>query len=236
MHLCILQSGEINPAIADNLPDYQDMYTALFAEYASSVHLTYIQARHGEIPSDINDFDAYLITGSPRGVYNDDDWIEPLHSFVREIYRSGKPLIGICFGHQIIANALGGHAEKSSNGWGVGIRSIPVTTSSDILPEDCSSLDLLYMHQDQVISLPEGATTLMGDDFCPIAAFNIGDQVLCFQGHPEFTHDVVSAIIDHRENDIGQDVAEIGRGSLSRSHDGHAVGQILYNFMKRTLN
>lgn len=235
MHLCILQSGEINPAIADGLPGYQDMYTALFAESAPSVHLTYIQTRHGETPSDIDDFDAYLVTGSPRGVYNDDDWIAPLHNFIRAIYRAGKPLIGICFGHQIIANALGGHAEKSARGWGAGIRTIPVTNTSDIIPADCASLDLLYMHQDQVTALPEGATTLMGDEFCPIAAYSIGDQVLCFQGHPEFTHSVVDAIIDLREDEIGADRSAVARGSLEKAHDGTKVGEIVYNFLRRSL-
>ena len=235
MHLCILQSGEINPAIAEGLPGYQDMYSALFAEAAPDVHLTYIQTRHGEIPSDIDDFDAYLITGSPRGVYNDDDWIAPLHDFVRAIYRAGKPLIGICFGHQVIANALGGHAEKSSQGWGAGIRTIPVINPSDIIPADCTSLDLLYMHQDQVTSLPEGATTLMGDTFCPIAAYSIGDQVLCFQGHPEFTHPVVKAIIDLREEEIGTERSATAHDSLKKPHDGATVGHILYNFLRHSL-
>ena len=229
MRLCILQAGEINPAIADGLPGYQDMYSALFAENAPSVDITYVMTRHGETAA-LDDYDAFLITGSPRGVYNDDDWIAPLHEFVRQIYASGKPLLGICFGHQIIANALGGKAVKSEKGWGAGIRTIPVTGTPELFPEGCASLDLLYMHQDQVITLPEGATTIMGDEFCPIAAYHMGDQVLCFQGHPEFTNDVVGAIIDLREDQIGHDKSVAGHESL-RPHDGAIVGQIFDRFL-----
>ena len=235
MKLCILQAGEINPDIADNLPGYQDMYSALFAENAPSVDITYVQTLHGEFP-ELDDYDAYLVTGSPRGVYDADSWISTLEDFLRRAYASGKILIGICFGHQIIANALGGKAEKSEKGWGVGIRSIPVTTSSDLIPENCENLDLLYMHQDQVTALPEGATTLMGDDFCPIAAFHIGNQVLCFQGHPEFTQDVVGAIIDHRVDAIGHETAATGHESLKRDHQGAIIGQIFERFLTEANN
>lgn len=233
MNLCILQTGELSAKVGKDLPSYQDMYTALFKGASPDIRLTYIQTRHGETPPSIEDFDAYLITGSPKGVYDDADWIPPLHDLVREIYRAGKPLIGICFGHQLIANALGGEAAKSKKGWGAGIKKIPVLEQSDIIPEDCQSLDLLYMHQDQVTSLPKGATRLMGDDFCPIAAYHIGEQVLCFQGHPEFTQKVVKAIIDFREADIGQQEAESGRKSLTRPHDGQKLGKIMYDFLKR---
>lgn len=235
MKLCILQAGEINPAIADNLPGYQDMYSALFAENAPSVDITYVQARHGELPA-LEDYSAYLVTGSPRGVYDSDEWIGELEDFIRTAYASGKTLIGVCFGHQIIANALGGKAEKSEKGWGVGIRSTPVTTSSDLIPENCESLDLLYMHQDQVTTLPEDATTLMGDDFCPIAAFHIGNQVLCFQGHPEFTKDVVGAIIDLRIDAIGSERGATGHESLKRDHQGAIIGQIFERFLTKANN
>lgn len=230
MRLCILQAGEMNKDIAEGLPGYQDMYSALFADNAPSVEVTFVMTLEGETAA-LDDYDAFLITGSPRGVYDNDDWIAHLHQFVRQVYASGKPLMGICFGHQIIANALGGKAEKSEKGWGVGIRSVPVTGASDLFPEGCASLDLLYMHQDQVTTLPEGATSLMGDDFCPIAAFNIGDQVLCFQGHPEFTQDVVGAIIDLREDDIGITTSAAGHESLKRPHDGAIVGQIFDRFL-----
>ena len=234
MKLGILQSGEINPAIADGLPGYQDMYSALFADADPSISVSYVPVRDGIFPTDLDAFDAYVVTGSPRGVYDDDTWITPLHDLLRALYALGKPLIGICFGHQIIANALGGTAVKSPKGWGVGIRTTPVISAADIFPEGAESYDLLYMHQDQVTALPEGAEVLMGDEFCPIAAWRIGHQVLCFQGHPEFTHDVVGAIIDLREDSIGKHRAAEGHHSLERPHDGAAIGRIITNFLAKT--
>ncbi len=235
MQLCILQSGEINPAIADGLPGYQDMYSALFMAADPSIEITYFAVRDGLFPTDIDAFDAYVITGSPRGVYDDDDWIAPLHDLVRTLYAAGKPLIGICFGHQLIANALGGKAEKATQGWGAGIRTIPVTATGDHPLRPHPSFDLLYMHQDQVTALPDDAEILMGDDFCPIAAYRIGTQVLCFQGHPEFTHEVVAAIIDLREDNIGPARAAAGRDSLKRPHDGVQISRVITDFMAQAM-
>jgi GMP synthase-like glutamine amidotransferase len=235
IQLCILQSGEINPAIADDLPSYQDMYTQFLSTNAPSVDITYIQARFGEFPASIDDFDAYLITGSPSGAYDEENWIATLHDFIREIFNAKKPILGICFGHQVIANALGGKAEKSDKGWGVGIRTIPVINSSGLIPEDCREIALLYMHQDQITVLPDGATVLMGDEFCPFAAYHISNQVLCIQGHPEFTREVVGAIIDHRIDQIGEERAAKGHASLIVPDQSRIIGRMFNHFLTNAL-
>ena len=190
-----------------------------------------MQVRLGEFPQSVDDYDAYLVTGSAAGVYDELDWIAPLEDFIRSAYAAGKPLAGICFGHQVIANALGGKAEKSEKGWGCGVRTLPIIDKGHIFTQDDQDSTLLYMHQDQVTQAPPEATVLIGDDFCPVASFAIGDQVLCFQGHPEFTPQVIAGITDLRQDDIGAKRAAQCHASLATPHEGDDIGRLITAFL-----
>jgi GMP synthase-like glutamine amidotransferase len=223
IRLCVLQAGENNPKIPDNIPKYEEMFRRLFAS-ADNLDLSFVQVRLGEFPEDIDAYDAYLVTGSAAGVYDDLEWIAPLKSLIRDIHAKSKPLVGICFGHQIIAEALGGKAVKSPKGWGVGVRSMPMQDVPPYFDDQENCLTLLYMHQDQVVEAPEGARIFAGDTFCPIGGFTIGDTVVCLQGHPEFTPELVDAILDIRKDIIAGDRLEEGRESLTNPHNGNQVG------------
>ena len=231
MRLGILQAGENSEKMPPGTPLYPDLFTGMFTRAKAEFDITYIQARHNELPASVADYDAYLVTGSAAGVYDDLDWIAPLEDFIREAYQAGKPIIGICFGHQVVATALGGKAVKSNNGWGCGNRTLPILDDYGIFDKNRSDLTLLYMHQDQVIEAPPGATILHGDAFCPIASFAIGDQVLCFQGHPEFTPQVIAGITNLRAADIGADRAARCHESLTTPHEGDAIGVVIKDFL-----
>ncbi|MGU9962340.1 MAG: glutamine amidotransferase-related protein [Candidatus Puniceispirillales bacterium WSBS_2018_MAG_OTU23] len=232
--LCILQAGEVNSKVCASIPRSQDMYNALFSTIAPEITLTYIMVCDNEFPQSVDEFDAYLITGSPSGAYDNDEWIARLQVFIKTAYAANKPLIGICFGHQIIAQALGGKVEKSPKGWGVGVRTVAVKNHAGIIPEDKTEYSLLYMHQDQVVTAPTGSTVLAGDEFCPIAGFIIEDKVLCVQGHPEFTPEVIAALITLQDDVIGQPRAQIGMESLTIAHEGLAIGQWFAAFLQKT--
>lgn len=234
IRLCVLQAGENNPKIPDEIPKYEEMFRILFAP-AQELDLTFVQVRLGEFPEDIDAADAYLVTGSAAGVYDDLDWIEPLKSLIRDIHAKRKPLVGICFGHQIIAEALGGKTIKSPKGWGVGVRSMAMQDAPSYFDDQHECLTLLYMHQDQVIKAPEGAHIFAGDEFCPIGAFTIGENVLCLQGHPEFTPELVEAILDIRKDIIASDRLIEGRQSLSLTHNGSQIGIGIARFISKAL-
>ena len=133
IRLCILQAGDKNPKLRKPVPGYAELYRAMFAPHPQ-FQLEFIQVRHGEFPESIDDWDAFLITGSSAGIYDELDWITTLRELIERIAASGKPLIGICFGHQIIADTLGGKAVKSDKGWGVGVRKASITAETGLLP------------------------------------------------------------------------------------------------------
>jgi GMP synthase (glutamine-hydrolysing) len=151
-------------------------------------------------------------------------------TLIQKIFVADKPLVGICFGHQIIAHALGGHAEKFKNGWGIGTMPIRMVGYADWIPDDIKQLELIHVHQDQVVNLPPNAVRLAESDFCKNAAFNIGNQVFAIQGHPEFTPAYTNALIDIREDKIGKGRAAEARASLQKPHNGRSVGGWILNF------
>ncbi|WP_349361126.1 type 1 glutamine amidotransferase [Stappia sp.] len=176
MHIGILQTGRAPEELRAEHGDYDAMFRRLLDGFGFT--FTTWAVLDGELPDDITAADGHLITGSRHGVYEDHPWIPGLEDFLRRAYAARVPLVGICFGHQILAQALGGHVEKFQGGWSVG----PETYKSDD-----GARTLIAWHQDQVIRPPEGAETIASTPFCRHAALRYGDTALSFQPHPEFT-------------------------------------------------
>ena len=232
MHIAILEAGRTNPDMPAEFHDYPDMFETLFADQPNSANFRFsiVPVIDDVFPQSVDDYDGYLVTGSAYGVYDDASFIPTLMAFIREIFATGKPLVGICFGHQIVAHALGGHAAKFDDGWGIGTMPIKMVGAVDWIPSDIDQLDLIHVHQDQVMTLPPNAVRLARSDFCKNAAFAIGREVFTIQGHPEFTPAYTNALIDIREDKIGKDRAAKARISLQKSHDGRRVGGWILDF------
>jgi len=233
MKIAILETGRINEAIAARFDRYPQMFRTMFAQAgADDLDLVTVPVIDGEIPASVDDFDGYLVTGSAAGVYDDFDWIAPLMAFLRDAHAADKPLVGICFGHQVIAQALGGHTEKWHGGWGLGVYDVALDQTPDWMPRD-NSVRLIHLHQDQVVRLPEDAKRIGSNDFCANAMFHIGDNVFCMQGHPEFTPDYTAALMDARVDIMGQErVAEATR-SLEDDHQGVAIAGWIASFFRQ---
>ena len=232
MHIAILEAGRTNSDMSAEFHDYPDMFETLFADQPNSTdfQFTIVAVIDGVFPQSVDDYDGYLVTGSAYGVYDNAPFISRLMTFIQKIFAAGKPLVGICFGHQIVAHALGGHAAKFDDGWGIGTMPIKMVGAVDWIPSDIEQLDLIHVHQDQVMTLPLNAVRLAQSDFCKNAAFAIGKQVFAIQGHPEFTPAYTNALIDIREDKIGKDRATKARTSLQKPHDGRRVGGWILDF------
>ena len=232
MHIAILEAGRTNPDMPAEFHDYPDMFETLFADQPNRADFCFsiVPVIDDVFPQSVDDYDGYLVTGSAYGVYDDAYFIPRLMAFIRKIFAAGKPLVGICFGHQIVAHALGGHAAKFDDGWGIGTMLIKMVGAVDWIPSDIDQIDIIHVHQDQVMTLPPDAVRLAQSDFCKNAAFAIGKQVFTIQGHPEFTPAYTNALIDIREDKIGKARAAKARISLQKPHDGHRVGGWILDF------
>lgn len=184
MKIGILMTGHAVPELKATRGDYDQMFAQLLA--ARGFEFETYNVVDEEYPDAPDACDGWLITGSKHGAYEDHPWIPPLEEFIRAVRASGRPMIGVCFGHQIIAQALGGKVIKYPGGWSVG------RTEYDIEGE---TMALNAWHQDQVVEVPEGAQVIGSSDFCANAALLIDDRILTIQPHPEFDAEIIDALI-----------------------------------------
>lgn len=191
------------------------------------------QVAQGAFPNSVEACDGYVITGSPHGVYDDDAWIGQLTQFIRDSYSVGKKLVGICFGHQVIAHALGGHAEMSDKGYGVGLKQFDIFKKRPWMGDQPDQCALYFAHQDQVVTLPPNAELLGGNEFCPIMLYEIKGQVLGIQGHPELTREIMQGVMVYAEEKVSPDVLQTAVSSLEGTPDNDAVGHWIVNFLQQ---
>jgi len=176
--------------------------------------------------------DAWIITGSHYSVYDEIDWINKLKEFVRRIASSNKLCIGVCFGHQMIGDAMGGVVKKAEIGWCVGVHEFEVIKKEIWMNPYQSKVNLLMSCQDQVIVLPKNGEVLAQTTDCPVGIFQIGNKMLGIQGHPEFSVPYVKSLIEDRTNRIGDD--KVRKGIESLNHPIHS--SIVGDWMDRFLN
>lgn len=188
MEIGILMTGHAPEELHPEYGGYPEMFARLLDGHGFSFRTWAVVDM--EFPDDPDTADGWLITGSRFGVYEDLPWIPPLKDLIRAIYAKQKPLVGICFGHQIMADALGGRAEKSDRGWGTGRQTYTTPEGEEIT--------LNAFHQDQVTAKPPRARTIASSDFCEFAALAYRDNTVSVQAHPEFTDAFVSDLITAR--------------------------------------
>lgn len=194
MRIGILQTGDAPEDLRTTEGDYPDMFQRLLAGRGFEFRTWRVMDL--QFPTDEEQAEGWLITGSRHGVYEDHAFIPPLEAFIRDAYNAHVPLVGICFGHQIVAQALGGRVEKHPGGWSVG--------PTDYRFGD-EVLTLNAWHQDQVVQVPEGAEVIADSDFCANAALVYDDHILTVQAHPEFPDSFIDGLIRTRGQGVVPD-------------------------------
>ena len=195
MRIGILQAGHVPDELIQETGDYCHLYEKFLSGYGFAFDCYSVV--NMQFPADARDSDGWLITGSRHGAYEDLPFIAPLETFIREVFSAKIPLIGICFGHQIIAQALGGTVEKFSGGWSVGATEYQL---------DGEQVMLNAWHQDQVTSLPEQARVVGTSAFCKYAFLRYADSIFSVQAHPEFDSSFVQGLIETRGQGVVPDV------------------------------
>lgn len=232
MRLGILKSDDVRSELVDEFGEYPDMFTRLLRAVEPTLDIVSYEVQHGDYPQNIDEVDAYLITGSKASVYDDVGWIHRLADFVGTLHSARKKLLGICFGHQMVAHALGGKTEKSRKGWGVGRDTVRFFDHSNRYAAETDEYSLWFSHQDQVMIPAVGATVLGGTEFCPIAMCQLDNHILTFQGHPEFSADFARELLNLRQNIVGDEVYRRGISSLDLPTDRQQVAKWLIDFIK----
>lgn len=231
LRICILETDVLRPELIAQYEGYGRMFEQLFARQPIAAQFQVHNVMNGDYPPEHERFDAYLVTGSKADSFGSDPWIQTLKAYLLKLYQRGEKLLGVCFGHQLLALVLGGKAERAPQGWGVGVHRYRLTAKTPWMDPAVSELTLLISHQDQVTQLPAEAQVIAWSDFCPFAAYHIGDQVLCFQGHPEFVHDYSRALLEARQQYLDDEVYARAMASLTQEHHGDVVGLWMLRFI-----
>jgi GMP synthase-like glutamine amidotransferase len=239
MKLTIIETGRPPEPIARDFPGYPVMVEALLKPYVPDLECAIVSLVDGEALPSHDSIEAVLITGSPVGVYDPVAWIEPLKAWIRGAGERAIPQVGICFGHQIMAEAFGGHAHKAPQGWGLGRHSYEIAARERWMETNHSAkgLNLAVSHQDQVLIAPPTARVIAQSAFTPHAAL-VYDHApaVSFQGHPEFCADFADALIRSRRGTrFPIELADTALESLKKPLDGDLVAMWIASFYKHSL-
>jgi GMP synthase-like glutamine amidotransferase len=228
MKIGILETGAPPEPLGERFGDYPAMFERLLAGPGRS--FTSFAVGSGALPEQPDDFDAYVVTGSPAGVYEALPWIDPLKRFL--VAAKGRAaLVGVCFGHQVMAEAFGGRVEKSDRGWGVGLHRYDVLSRRPWMDE-ATSIAVPASHQDQVVEPPRNATVIAASPFSPFGALAYDDQpAISIQLHPEFEPAYARALIERRRDRLGE-LADPAVASLDRRNDNQRVGAWIGRFLE----
>ncbi|MGE0315709.1 MAG: type 1 glutamine amidotransferase [Lautropia sp.] len=229
LKLGILEAGAPPPRLAVAFDRYAGMVATLLGP---DVAPRAYDVRQGEWPATPLECGAWLVTGSSAGVYDPLPWIPTLEAFMREA-AGRRPMVGICFGHQLMAQAFGGAAAKSPKGWGIGLHRYRIDDAPGWI-DDAADVRLPVSHQDQVTAVPDDARVVGGSAFTPygIVAYP-SRRAMSIQAHPEFEPRYARALIEHRRGDrFDAATADAAIASLYGEDDRPRVGGWLRRFLR----
>ena len=236
--LGILDADILREDLQEQYVSYAHMMLELFhqipkSELAHDIEFQFYNVMKGQYPKHFNENDAYLITGSKSSAYDDDQWILTLKEYIQCLFENNKKMLGICFGHQLIAHTLGGKTELAPQGWGVGVHTYATSKlAKDITPVLGDDFSLLVSHRDQVTQLPNGASLIASSEFCPNAAYVIPEKVLSFQGHPEFIPDYANALMQARKEIIEKETFETAQQNYQDRTQHLNVAKAMLGFIQ----
>jgi GMP synthase-like glutamine amidotransferase len=233
MRIGILNTDTLKTEFDTKYGQYPVMFSNVLLQADPNIQIRTYEVQFGDYPAALDECDAYLITGSKVSAYDDMPWINELKIFIRNLHQHQKKLIGICFGHQLIAEALGGSVERSKRGWHVGIHAATLKQNTVLFGSAEQEFNLIYNHQDQIVKMPSESILHASCRTCPIAMLSIENHILSFQGHVEFDTAYAKDLLKMRRSILGEDIYLKAYESLhAKSEDARVIDWIL-KFLKK---
>ena len=234
MKIGILETGPVSPKLKKKFGTYGHMFQELIARVTHKPVFEEFDIIESHFPNSPIDADLWFITGSKFGVYDELPWLEPLKCFLVNCIGKNIPVIGVCFGHQILAEALGGKVTKFDRGWGLGVHEYEILKTPNWIYDLKKSFKGYAVHQDQVIVNPPNATRIAGSSFCKNAMLAYGNiespHAISIQSHPELSGEFVSALIKlNRNNPYPELLADIALKNINQKVDNHKITELMIN-------
>ena len=233
LRLAVLLTNNDTSPFAAHFPNDGQKVVQLLQPLRPDWTFEVVPVKVGVLPASPADFDGYVITGSPASV-NDDSlhWVGPLLAFIRAVHAARLPLVGLCFGHQAVARALGGQVVRNAAGWGLGTAPTHWQTTRPWMQPAQSTTTLMAAHNEQVTRMPEGAVCLGGSDFCPIGSMQIGQHIWTTQFHPEMPLVFMQALLGFLADKLEADTLARAHASLAQPADVPLFGQWMAQFFE----
>lgn len=230
----ILQTDSVLDQFQPEFGNYPEMFTDMLLKASDgSAEIINYDVEHFQYPVEIDECDAYIMTGSKLSAYDDEPWIHELLRYIVRLHEAKKKLVGICFGHQLIALALGGKTEPAKVGWRVGVQSCDILVEKDYMQPPLRRLATIASHKDQVTLLPLNAELIAGYDACPNSMYQIENHIFAYQGHPEFSKPYSNALMDFRREILGEAIYNEGVESLTKEMHSTILSRWIINFIER---
>lgn len=233
MRIAVLLTNNDTSAFAAHFPNDGQKVVQLLQPLRPDWSYEVVAVKDGVLPASAQAFDGYVITGSPASV-NDDSlpWVAQLLAFIREVHAARQPLIGLCFGHQAVARALGGQVARNAAGWGLGTAATHWAQPRAWMHPPRAAATLMAAHNEQVTRMPEGAECLGGNDFCPIGSMQIGQHIWTTQYHPEMPLVFMQALLGYLADKLDADTLARAHASLANAADVPLFGQWMVQFLE----
>jgi GMP synthase-like glutamine amidotransferase len=217
----LLLVGHVDPKSTHLAGDYPELFAALLRE--ADVELVTYALDEGRFPSTVEECDGWICSPSRSSVYDDEPWIAPAEDLLRDIVARERPYVGICFGHQRLAQALGARVERYHDSWQVGVHDYDIVATAPWMHATPERVSLIASHQDQVREVPDGLTLFARAQDCSVAGFLVGERGFTIQPHPEFVPPLADHLLAGRIDLIGAERVAAARASLDRPLDATVV-------------